>query len=181
MTPDPRDLLIVDAFLAEPKSLVGGHPTWGQSYIQHEWMATWIVEDSVGIQRAQLRFRCLKGEPSRVSVSLLLRKLMIGRIDIVPPTVCEKNPAWAAGLGLEATVCGPHHHRWDHNRDWVSKNSIGKLPAREALPKVRRLSQAVAHLCYHSQIKLDPDQMGFETRSDGSLFDPTVTHANDDL
>lgn len=174
MAADPRDLETVDEFLAEPKTLKGGFPTWGPSIIQAEWAAAWAIIDSVGVERGTLRFKCLKSDPRRASVSLLLRKMMISRIDIVPSSICERNPPWASALQLEPLVCGPHHHRWEDNRAWISGNGIGRLPARTGLPRVRRLSQAVAHLCYYARITLEPDQMGFETKSDGLLFDPRV-------
>lgn len=171
MAGDSKDIAEVDQFLAAPKTLIGGHPQWGPSVRQGEFAATWGIRDELGIPRGSLRFKC-RAAGALPTVNLLLRKMLISRVDVVPDHVCENQVPWGAALGLEPRVCGPHIHPWDMNRAWVLENGLNTgMPAKVALPGVVALSQAVNHLCYTYNITRTPDQEGFETKPAESLFE----------
>jgi hypothetical protein len=114
------DIEEIDAFVAEPKHLQGPLPQWRVSTRPGEYEATWNIEDSIGIVRAQLRFRCPKANRSCPSVSLVFRGSPIWRIDLELPDVWKLNPLDAQTIGLPARLQG--------SRRWRPSWSISKLP-----------------------------------------------------
>lgn len=170
MAADSRDIAEIDTFISAPKTLSGNHPAWAASIRQGEWAATWGLLDDLGVPRGSLRFKCLSGGRNP-TVNLLLRKMLIARLDVVSSDVCENQPLWAAKLGLPPRVCGSHLHSWEANRAWVADVGINEgIPAKEPLPDIGLLSQAVSFLCYRYNIAIAPGQEGFEAKSDDSLF-----------
>src|SRR4051794_27560034 len=128
------DLIDVDDFLLDSKSLLGAPPEWRASPRSgsRDLEAAWPIADSLAIVRAQLRFRVPRPQLSNPSVSVISRNNSIWRVDLPPPTVCEWNPPWARLRGLEARVCGSHEHPWEENREYVKQNGFGQLPARRS-------------------------------------------------
>ena len=41
---------------------------------------------------------------------------------------------WAANLGLPPTICGPHFHSWEHNRDYVRRRERWSFHAATYFP-----------------------------------------------
>jgi hypothetical protein len=166
------DILEIDAFMAELKSLQGPPPTWQDAGRPGELSATWNVADAIGVVRAQLRFRCPKHQRQWPSISLVYRQALIYRVDLVPPTECKPNPIGAHALGLPATVCGPHCHSWPDNRSYVHSAGPGHMPYRRPIhAQVRRLPQALLWLAVEINLNVEPDQRGFDVPPQGELFE----------
>ena len=167
------EVAAVDAFLSDRKQLRGGPPTWQQSeHRVRELHAVWGIQDSLGIERAQLRFRCYSNNRLFPSVSLIFRSKPIWRIDIVPMDECKFNPPWARRLGLPATVCGPHGHEWRDNREHILREyTTWDIPCRRPLPlNVRRLTQVIPWFAEQIALDLHPDQRGFDVPPQSDLF-----------
>jgi hypothetical protein len=163
----------VDLFLSEPKRLRGGSPQWQQSeHRPRELHAVWLIEDSLGIERAQLRFRCASNNRQNPSISLIFRSKPIWRVDLVPPSECKYNPPWARALGLPATVCGPHGHEWEDNRGHILKDhTTWDIPCRRPLPtNIRRLAQVLPWFASRISLDLLPEQRGFDVPAQTDLF-----------
>jgi hypothetical protein len=163
----------IDAFLAEPKTLLGPFPEWKKNQARPgEYENTWLIADSLGIVRAQLRFRFSTSNKAFPSVSLIYRTLLIWRIDLVPPDECKFNMLGAAALGLPARVCGSHSHSWPDNRDYVQSQGFGQMPYRRPIPvQVRKLEQAVLLLATEIGLVVAPEQRGFDVPPQSTLFD----------
>jgi hypothetical protein len=168
------DIAEIDAFLAEAKTLQKlseGIPRWEDGARKGELSATWSIVDSVGLIRAQLRFRCPRHSPQYSSVSVIYKGNPITRLDLVPPEECKPNPPTAQELGLPPRVCGPHWHPWQFNRNYIEKAGFGSLPHREPLPaQVRRLPQATLWLGDRINLLIAPDQRDFDIPPQGELF-----------
>src|SRR5438105_2754293 len=108
------DIDEIDAFYAEAKRLQGPPPAWAENS-RGELSASWNIEDSVGIVRAHLRFRCSRQYRQFPSFSVVYRGSLVCRVDLVAPTECKVNPVGAALLGLPPRVCGPHIRGWPDN------------------------------------------------------------------
>lgn len=162
----------VDAFLRDAKALEGGEPIWGESPRPGELTASWGIVDGVGVSRAELRFRCPRSRRDEPSVSIVYRKKLVYRIDIVPDYVRKPNMLCAAKLGLPAEVCGPHWHAWEDNREYVRVNGFGPLPLRRPVDgAVRRLPHALAELAARTNLSLGQHQRGFDVPPRRTLFD----------
>lgn len=167
------DIAEIDAFIAEQKSLQdleGASPEWQDGY-PGELSATWNIVDSVGIVRAQLRFRCPVHKPQFPSISLIYKGSLITRLDLVSQDECKPNPHDAAMFGLPPRVCGPHWHPWAFNRSYVETAGFGRMPYREPLPpQVRKLPQAMLWLAKNLNLSIAPDQRDFDVPPQGELF-----------
>jgi hypothetical protein len=120
------DIDEIDAFYSEAKRLQGPAPHWAENS-RSELSASWNIEDSIGIVRAHLRFRCSRPYRQFPSFSVICRGNLVGRVDLVPATECKFNPVGAASLGLPAQVCGPHLHGWPDNREYVRSAGLGHM------------------------------------------------------
>jgi hypothetical protein len=163
------DVASADAFWGDtPKRLAGAPPEFGAATFYrdgaYEREAVWPIADSLGIvTTGHLRLVVRPGLRLGPSVSVIFNRQMVARLDFVPPDECESNPTWAAGLGLPATVCGPHFHSWEHNRGFVLRRSRWELPCREPLPvQVRRFEQAFPWLAAKMNLELTPEQRTFD-------------------
>jgi hypothetical protein len=165
------DIAEVDAFLQEPKTLQGTPPDWERGDYPGELSATWNIADSVGIVRAQLRFRCPSLGRHCPSISVVYRGNLITRLDLVPPDEFHPNPPGAAALGLPPKVYGSHWHPWSVNRRYTEQAGFGRLPYREPIqPQVRRLPQALIWLADRVNLTIAPDQRDFDAPPQGELF-----------
>jgi hypothetical protein len=168
---DP-EIAEVEAFLAEAKSLEAPEPPWIKSSRRDELQATWGIVDSAGVSRAELRFRCPSLSRNDPSVSLVYRRLLVCRIDVLSPEVWKPNPPAAIVLGLPPIVTGTHGHRWTDNREHIRINGFGELPFRCQLSSaIRRLPQAIATLADEINLTLGSDQWGFDVPPRSSLFE----------
>jgi hypothetical protein len=86
------DTAEIDAFLAEPKTLQGPLPQWSEGSRKGESSASWNLEGSIGIVRAELRFRCATQRRQFPSIAVLYKQVLAFRVDIVPPDECKMNP-----------------------------------------------------------------------------------------
>lgn len=164
------ELAEVDAFLAEPKTLVGLMPAWGQSGYGREWQVRWGVADSLGIEQGDLCFTVdLKLE--KPSIVLVFRKRPVYRLDMVAASETKPNPFGAKALGLPAMVTGSHTHPWTANREWVRVNGFGELPYRNPTPQaLRTLEQALAQVADDINLTLTTDQRDCRLPRQASLF-----------
>jgi hypothetical protein len=166
-----RDVAEVDEFLAGPKRLVEDFVDWTESSRPGELMATWNIEDPLGI-RSHLRFRLNPLDPSTPSVSVVFRRNAVIRLDIDDPGIAHPNPLWASGLGLPPLVHGSHCHDWALNRDYVLRSRKWELPARAPIgPALRRVPQMLPWIADH--IGLDPltqEQRQFDIPPRGTLI-----------
>jgi len=161
----------VDAFLLDDKRL-DGIPNWHPSPRPGELSATWNIQDSLGIVRAALRFRCPRAARGSPSISLVFREDLIWRIDLVPQHVWKPNPPSAVYLGLPPEVYGSHSHRWYDNRAYVLSHGFGSLPYRRPLPvAIRRLPQALASLAAEINLSLEHEQRRFDVPPPTDLFE----------
>jgi hypothetical protein len=161
----------VDAFLADEKTLEGV-PVWRESPRPRELSAVWNIQDSLGIGRASLRFRCPRVTRAWPSISLIFRGNPIWRIDLVAADAWKPNPPGAAALGLPPEVRGSHSHTWIDNRAYILSQDLWGLPYRRPLPvAIRRLPQAVASLAAAINLLLGDDQRRFDVPPQTDLFE----------
>lgn len=166
-----RDVEQIDAFMAEPKRLLPKPPEWTASSYPREAQAIWRIEDAAGVESAQLRFRCHTSRRGFPSVSLIFRKLLVERVDLVPQDECKFNPHWAARFGVPATVCGSHGHHWPDNREHLLTDAPWGLPCRRPLPaSVRRLPQVLPWLADKAALNLPDDWREFDVPPQTDLF-----------
>lgn len=125
--------------------------------------AIWPIANSDGIVAGgELRFQVRAIEEKPLSIAVVFRSNCVWRVDYVDNSICHYNPLWAGAAGLSPSVCGPHFHPWEPNRDHILKQSIWDLPCRIALPpQVRRLEQALPWLASEINIVLTPDDRLF--------------------
>ena len=169
----------MDAFLLEPKHLRGGHPVWQQSeHRARELHATWGIEDTLGIERAALRFRCYSDDRLYPSLSLIFRSKPIWRVDIVRATERKFNPPWARTQGLPFEVIGPHEHGWPDNKPHLLReHTIWEIPSRRPLPvNVRRLPQVLPWLSERINLGLSLTKGGLI-----SPHKPTYSNGDSDV
>lgn len=163
-----REVEAADAFLADEKRLHGEPPEFGPKANSRDgaaWEAVWPVENSSGIveEGAHVRVRHAPASDKPFSIVLIFQDRPIFRLDFVAPTVCHRNPHWAAKMGKARLVCGPHCHTWAANREHAMMGNLGELPVREALaPQIRKFDQAFAWFAQQVNIRLDPGQRVFE-------------------
>lgn len=168
----PRDIQLVDDFLAANKRLEKGVPDWTKGTRDSEYEARWIIEEEDGATRSHIRFRTSRFQKAFPSISLIFRNNPVWRIDIQPTDVCHPNPLWAQPLGLQPEVCGTHCHTWADNRDYLLRSAVWDLPARRPLPdQLRRLPQVLPYMAEELNIELTPDQRGFDIPPKRDLFD----------
>lgn len=166
------DVEAAEAFLAEPKTLDGPPPTWGDSGWAGGYAATWIVLDSLGAPIGALKFTAQKGDTSVASINVIHRGHEVWRIDMDYDHVCHSNPHDGHLMDLPAMVCGPHEHAWDINKQHLLFQDLWRLRYRRPLPpQVRRLGQALLWLANEINITIDPDQRGFDGPTRSDLFD----------
>jgi hypothetical protein len=65
------DIAEVDASLQESKTLQGPPPEWKEGPYAGELSASWSIADSIGIVRAELRFRCPRAGRQFPSISVI--------------------------------------------------------------------------------------------------------------
>jgi hypothetical protein len=167
------DLAAIDAFLAERKRLQGPPPLWEPAVRDYEMQAIWLVEDSLGIVRGQLRFRCDRRRRATPSFSLLWRNNPIWRVDLEEPTKREFNPHWGFQVGCPPFVDGSHGHEWPDNREHLRlMPAEWDLPCRRPIPvNLRRLDSCIAWFATRVNLELGPDQRGFDVPPQAELFD----------
>lgn len=167
-----QEIAEIEAFLADPKKVADGVPVWIAATRKNEYQAIWGIFESSGVSRAELRFRYSSLSKSEPSVSVVFRRRLVARIDIVPPQSWKPNPPGAFALGLPARVEGTHTHSWADNRDFVRSNGFGQLPFRRPLPvAMKRLPQAIAALAAEINLTLEPDQRDFDVPTRSDLFE----------
>lgn len=148
----------IDAFIAEAKTLDGLFPHWTQHYGK-DFQARWGILNSLGIRRGELAFS-LDWTGGRPSVVAVIEQNPIYRLDLVPENECEPNPPNSYVYGLAAEVCGPHHHSWQNNREYVRIKGFKELPYRSAVGGLRELTltQALAIAADELNITVSPMQ-----------------------
>jgi len=158
----------IDDFVSGSKSLADPLPIWRRSARPPDWEASWPVLDTLGIERAELRFRVRAG--GHPSVSLIFRGNAIWRVDLAPPSECKSNPPSAYKVGLPSTVCGPHEHSWSDNRAYVASNGYGRLPFRRGISSpIRRVPQMLADFAMRVGIELTQGQWQFDAPPQSEL------------
>jgi hypothetical protein len=162
--PSQEEIDEIDRFLASPKTLDGGFPVWkgGRFHRKNqEHAATWPIADDLGIVGRGQRFAYRSWMRLPPSISLVHGQRPVARIDFDDAQRCKYNPYWAATS--DPRVCGTHIHRWETNRDYIASQDIWSHPCREALPaQLRKLDQALCWLAEYANIRLVPNQRGFE-------------------
>lgn len=158
---------LVDAFLAQEKFLSGAPPEFGPRLRGKQgslWDTTWPVADKAGIvENGNLRVNYAPASEKLFSIVLVFRQQCIYRLDFVAETVCHANPLWVRAIGIEPTVCGPHAHPWDVNRDHILGQNVWDLPCRVPLPQqIRRFDQAFPWFAEQVNLTLSPDDRSFD-------------------
>jgi hypothetical protein len=166
------DIGEIDAYLADAKTLDGGEPLWIKSARRGELQATWGILDSAGVSRGELRFRVSPTERTEPSITVIHRRRLIWRLDVVAANSWKPNPQDAWVYRLPAIVRGTHNHAWPDNREHVRANGFGEMPYRRPLgAATRRLPQALAALAAEINLVLGPNQRGFDVPAKSDLFD----------
>jgi hypothetical protein len=166
--PSAAEIAEIDLFLSQPKWLDGPHPDWTDSRFfrrgHPEYQAIWPIADDLGIVgKGQLRFAFRPWNRERPSISVIYGQRVVSRLDFDEVSVCKFNPPWAESLGLPPRVCGNHIHKWEDNRAHVLAQEIWELPCRAPLPpQVRKIDQGLGWLADYANIRLAPDQYGFD-------------------
>jgi hypothetical protein len=163
-----QDVRLADEFFADQKGLAGPAPEFGPkkhtSSKSSLWEAIWPTANSAGVvETGQLRINHSPASDKPFSLCLIFRGQCIFRLDFARPTVCHSNPQWAAAFGMPPTVCGPHYHPWDPNREEVARQEhLWELPFRLPLPaRIRRFDQALPWMAAEVNLLLAPEQRGF--------------------
>lgn len=168
-----RDVLAVDAFLSDAKTLVGTRPQWKRASRPQEWEAIWLIEDAAGVQAGQLRFRVHATRRDHPSLSVLFRGRAVWRVHLTAPGERKLNPPWAASLGLPAHIRGPHAHEWPDHRDYLLTGTpVWNLPCHRPIGRsIRRLTQVTPWLADRIRLTVLPDQREFDVPLKTDLFD----------
>lgn len=145
----------VDAFInSEHKTLSGPQPEWKKTG-RDDWQCTWPIEEDHGIIRSSLKLRIPKYGFDNPSVGLIFLGEMIARLDKSRDSECKPNPPYARQLGLPYKVCGPHVHRWEHNKQHIERNNVWELPAREPIKdNMTKIEQMHYWFCDYIQVKI---------------------------
>ena len=161
----------VDAFLAQPKVLMGPPPTWVGEGWRGNLQATWNVADVHGAAIATLRFTCGRFSNRSPTISLIFRNKPVWRIDIEDPPRPHPNPRWAGNFNLPPVVIGSHEHRWPYNRDHVAQIAPEwDLPARRPLHgPIKRLTAGLYAFAAEVNIALESDQRHFDVPPQSGL------------
>jgi hypothetical protein len=166
-----KECAAVDDFLSRDKFLVGSPPQWRVSSRQADYEAIWNIQNDLGIEVGQLRFRCPRASAQWPSASLLFQGNPVYRVDLVDGKECKFNPYDAGAYGLQPRVCGPHEHNWKDNRYHVLMNGFDGLPYRRSIqPQIRRVEQILPWLADQIRLKLDPAQRLFDGPPQRELF-----------
>jgi len=169
-----EDVALADEFFEDTKSLDGSAPEFGSKKNKSDkariWEAVWPIANSAGIvESGQLRVNHVPASDKPFSICLIFRRQCIFRLDFVSPTICHSNPYWAATYNLPATVCGPHYHPWNSNREEVLRGQLWGLPFRLPLPtRIRRFNQALPWMAAEVNLSLTTEQREFDLP--GELF-----------
>jgi hypothetical protein len=160
------DVDVVDEFLSDEKTLAGPAPEFGPKKTKSSspiWEAVWPIANSVGVvESGQLRVCYSPASDKLFSICLIFRGQCIFRVDFVAATICHGNPQWGAALGLPPTVCGPHFHPWNPNREEVLRQQDWGLPFRLPLPtRIHRFDQALPWMASEVKLLLTPEQREF--------------------
>jgi hypothetical protein len=164
------DVMLADQFLADVKSLSGAPPEFGpkqnnrrRSRKESFWEAVWPIANSIGIiESGQLRVIVAPASDKPFTIAIVFRGNCLYRLDFVANTICHSNPPFARLLDLPASVCGPHCHPWEVNREHVLSDQLWELPCREPLPlRIRRFDQALPWLAEKIKLVLTPGQREF--------------------
>ena len=166
-----RDVEIaeIERFLLEGKTLNGNAPTWQENSYKNMWQFRWGVLDSIGAEYAELCFTTNQRQ-DEFSISLIIRKRMVYRIDVIPTDAPKPNPPDADKFELPGIVCGSHTHPWNENKEYCRINGFCGLPYRKPTPTALfALPQALAHIADETNVTLTtmqrdvrlPDQGGF--------------------
>jgi len=86
----------VDSFVAEFKTLDGFLPAWRQDRGAN-WTARWGLLNAHGASEGELAF-VINGRLTKPSISVLFRRKLIYRVDIVPHSVCLSIGTESSGL-----------------------------------------------------------------------------------
>lgn len=159
----------IDAWIAAPKFLVGDLPEWRERF-GGEYSARWGVVDEDGIQSGDLVCSC-RYDLSRPSLTLLHRRRLVHRSDLVPMDERKPNPIGARAVDAPSIVVGSHMHLWSDNSRHVRISGFDELPIRRPTPTaLRTFEQALAATCDTLNIHLTPDQRAFALPLQGDLF-----------
>ena len=166
------DVQAVEAFLAEPRTLDGPPPTWGDSAWGGEYAATWVVLDSLSAPVGLLKFVAQKTDTSVASINVIFQGREVWRVDLDHDHICHSNPHDGYLMHLDALVCGSHEHAWPINKEHLLVQDQWRLRYRRALPpQVRRLEQGLYWLANQINLTIHPDQRGFDGPRRADLFD----------
>lgn len=159
----------IDAWLAAPKFLLSSLPQWLERF-GGEYSSRWGVVDDSGIQAGELVCSC-RYDLSRPSLTLLHRRRLVHRTDMVPPDEKKPNPIGALAVDAPHLVVGSHMHLWSDNSRHVRLSGFDELPIRRPTPSaMRTFEQALAATCDQLNIHLTPDQRAFTLPAQGDLF-----------
>jgi hypothetical protein len=127
------------------------------------WEAVWPIANSAGVvENGQLRVNYAPASDKLFSLSVIFRGQPLFRLDHVARTICHNNPQWGAGYDLPPSVCGPHYHPWNPNREEVLRQHDWDLPFRLPLPsRIHRFDQALPWMADEVNLVLTPDQRAF--------------------
>ena len=156
----------IDAFLAQPKTLDGAPPEFGEKQRgkgRRIWEAVWpIAETDNVVSGGQLRFSYSPASDKPFTLAVIYRKRCVYRIDYVESSICHANPLWAAQLGVPPEVCGPHVHDWATNRGYVLDGGERDLPCRVPIPpEIKKFGDALPWIAEKINLTLTPDQRSF--------------------
>lgn len=165
-----QEVKLADEFLAMHKALSGEPPEFGPK-IRGKWPgweAVWPIADLSGVvSTGSLRIVYRPASPEPFTLVLVYRGNGIYRLDYVDPGVCHSNPFWAQFVDAPPSVCGPHVHEWEKNRDHILKQDKWELPCRvELQPQITKFEQAFAWFADRINLILTPDQRRFELPSE---------------
>jgi len=110
--PDKYDSEVeeVDAFLAEPKTLVDEQPTWTKSARPGEMQATWGILESGSVSRAELRIWSRRSHGNRTRLGqkdTIYRQWCMGRTAMLGLTIASTFGSMASDHCPSVVHCRP--------------------------------------------------------------------------
>jgi hypothetical protein len=115
----------VDAWIAGYKELDGFQPPWLPAKGRSEWKADWPIRDANDLTSGKLILEC-DAMHEEISVSIVVRKASIYRLDWVPDDRQEGNPYPARRYAphLPVDFLGTHVHAWADHREYVRATGL---------------------------------------------------------
>ena len=116
---------LVDDLLAAPKELAGSNRYLEPNRPEEQARSSWPVLVNGKSEGCTVACTFYPNDVDlRFTISLVFRSINLWRLDFEPDHRVEQNPPLAGHPYSNATIRGPHWHRWTENRHSATHSSI---------------------------------------------------------